>query len=364
VLVLNGSYQPVSATLYGDDAMPKSFGTTQGVMSLSANSLLGQGELFTVSAVGYPNNTFTTADPVRRYLTAGVVLPIGLDGWKLDVGGTQGKTTPMVSANAASQGRYDQTHVRLGYDAIKLRDLELTVYGRLDATNERIDSLALGSPVGLSQDRVRPLRAGFDGIWRERVLGTSVAFGATLSRGVDWLGARTVNDTTALLPLSRQGADAVFTKAEGRIQATQALPWNFVTSIDVFAQTSFNKPLLTSEQFTSVGARMLSGFTAGSLAGDKGWVVRAELGYPFQLGKATLTPYGFTATGERIYEMPTALEIGSVHATNVGAGLRADLPRLSADAPDASAFIEYSTRRTNQPDSDGWRIFAGGLLRL
>jgi hemolysin activation/secretion protein len=363
ILVLSGQHQLVSASLYVDNAMPMTFGTRQGVLSLAANSPLGQGEQLSVSAVGYLDNTLTTADPVRRYLTAGLIVPLGLDGWKLDIGGTQGNTTPLVTASAASQGHYDQLHVRLGYDAIKSRDLELTVYGRLDATNERIDSLALGSPVGLSQDRVRPLRAGFDGVWRERALGTSVAFGGALSRGIDWLGARTAAEATTLLPLSRQGADAVFTKLAGRIQVVQALPLDFVASLDVFAQTSFGKALLTSEQFAPIGSRMLSGFTAGSLAGDKGWVVRGELGYPFALGKAVLTPYAFAATGERIYEIPTALEIGSVRATNFGGGVRGDLPRPFADAPDASTFIEYSNHRTNQPDLDGWRIFAGGLLR-
>jgi hypothetical protein len=79
-------------------------------------------------------------------------------------------------------------------------------------------------------------------------------------------------------------------------------------------------------------------------------------------------PYVFAATGERILEDPTALEIGSVHATNVGSGIRFNLIPWADQMPDGYGFVEWSRRRTTDiaPDGsnlNGDRIFTGMLLR-
>jgi hemolysin activation/secretion protein len=124
---------------------------------------------------------------------------------------------------------------------------------------------------------------------------------------------------------------------------------------------------LTSEQFDIDGSRMLSGFTAGSLPGDTAWVVRGEFGHNFtaQLpyGGLVLMPYLFAATGERILEDPTVLELGDVHATNYGGGVRFNMAPPSANLPTTYGFVEGSHRTTNLPGYSGDRIFAGLLLQ-
>jgi hemolysin activation/secretion protein len=106
----------------------------------------------------------------------------------------------------------------------------------------------------------------------------------------------------------------------------QSLPYDFAASVEAFGQTSFHKALLTSEQFSIDGAKMLSGFTSGALPGDTAWAIRGELSRPFGVpvgtGGITLMPYLFAAAGERILLSATALEIDSVHATNAGLGMR------------------------------------------
>lgn len=366
VLVLSGRYRQVSASVYTDNSMPAVFGTGQIVTSASFNSLLGLGDQLTVSAAGLTDRDFTTPFATRRYLGVMEILPLGIDGWKLELGTTDGLTTPRVNADAASQGLLSQGHVKLSYDAVKLRDFELALNGRFDATNEKIDSLVFTPRIPLSEDRLRVLRAGFEGIWRLRTTGTTVSFGSNLSQGLNGLGARMAADADPLLPLSRQGADAVFNKMDGRIEVNQALPDSFFTSFAVFGQTSFNHALLTSEQFSIDGAKMLSGFTAGALSGDTGWVTRAEFGrtfnFPIESGGFALTPYIFGATGERILLDPTVLEIASVHATNYGLGLRFNGLPWGSQMPDSYGFIEWSRRYTNQPEAGGDRLFIGMLM--
>ena len=366
VLVLSGRYRPVSVSLYSDDSLPVVFGTGQMVATASLNSVLRLGEQLTVSAAGLPDKDFTTADPTRRYLTASLSVPLGVDGWSISGSITNGITTPRVAASAASQGTLTEGYFGLSYELIKRRDYGLTLSGKLDMTDEEVDSLVFNPAVPLSLDRTRVLRGSVDGFWNRRESGTAFSYGATLSQGLDALGARTAADATSLLPLSRQGADAVFTKLAGHVSVTQSLPENLFVTLIANGQTSFNKPLLTSEQFDLVGAQMLSGYDAGSLSGDTAWVTRAELGRNFAVPKmrAVLTPYLFAATGERILEQPTTLEQASVHASNIGAGVRINVAGNKTVPTGFYGFVEGSKQHTDDPVQDnGWRIFIGGVVR-
>ena len=374
ILVLTGRYKPVFASIYGDNAMPKVFGTWQAVTSASLNSVFGFGEQISVSAAGFPDGDITTDFPTRRYLTASVALPIGIDGLTLDVSGTKGRITPRVAPAFASQGLLTQGRLRLSYSAVKLRDTELTFSARFDATDEEVDTLLFSPALPLSRDRVRAVRAGIDGIWRLRESGTVFGYGITLSRGLDAFGARTAADAAAQQaqdffapPLSRAGADAVFTKLEGRVEVTQGLPEDFFLMLAASGQTGFHHALLKSEQYDIVGARMLSGYSSGSFAGDAAWVARLELGRNIAWQNDALptvfTPYLFGATGERILELPTALERGSMHASNLGGGLRFNVLSFNSFAASLSGFIEGSRQHSDDPTQSGWRAFAGGSLR-
>ena len=364
VLVLAGRYRPVSVSLYGDDAMPVEFGTGQMVATASLNSVLGLGEQLTVSAAGLPDKDFTTSDPTRRYLTASLSVPIGVDGLSFNGSITSGITTPRVAANAASQGTLTEGYLGLSYELIKRRDYGLTLSGKLDMTDEETDTLVFTPAIALSLDRTRVLRGSVEGFWNRRESGTAISYGATISQGLDILGARTAADATALLPLSRQGADAVFTKLSGHAKVTQSLPKGLFVTLAGYGQESFNKPLLTSEQFGLVGANMLSGYDAGTFAGDTGWVTRAELGRDFTVPKTTavLTPYLFAATGERILEDPTVAGAGEPARLQLGAGVRLNVSGSKMFPPDFYGFIEGAKQHSDDPTQDGWRLFVGGVV--
>jgi hemolysin activation/secretion protein len=376
VLVLTGRFRPVSASVYVDDAMPAAFGTGQFVTTVSENGLAGLGEQFAVSVAGNPEHDFLRENPNRRYVSGTYTMPLGIDGWKLELFATDGRTTPYVTVPGTETfGVFDQGHVKVIYEAIKSRDTELALNAMFEPTNESLESIALTPPVPISLDRIRPVRFGFDAIWRERTEGLTVNYGAAFSQGLNALGARTAADAAqSTVPLSQQGADAVFSKLNGHLEINKALPYDFFAAFKAYGQTSFNQPLLLPEQFDIDGANMLSGFTVGEFFGDTAWVVRGELGRPFSTtlvpgSAATLifTPYLFSATGERDIYQPTAVELGSVHVFNYGLGTRFNVPSWNPDAPDTYAFVEASNGYVNQViapmTNNSSRIFAGVVVQ-
>ncbi len=365
ILVLTGTYRAVSMSVYADNAMPQAFGGEQVVTTASLNSVFGWGEQLTVSAAGLPDENFTTSDPTRRYLSGTFAVPLGIDGWHFEGGFTDGTTTPRLLPTLATLGLFTQGYAQVAYEAIKRRDFELTFTTRFDTTDQQIDTLVYGPPIPVDRDRLRVLRGSVDGLWQLRPLGTALAYGATLSQGLDVLGARMVSDASEFLPLSRAGANAIFTKLGAHFGLTQSLPNEFAMTFSAAGQTSFNHPLLTPEQFDISGAQMLSGYTTGLLVGDTAWVVRDELGRGFALpyAPATLAPYVFAASGERILAKPSAFETRDVYASNVGAGVRVNVSGAGVVPVDASSFVEVSRQYSPEAGADGWRIFVGGILR-
>jgi hemolysin activation/secretion protein len=373
VLVLTGRYRPVSASVYVDDAMPASFGTTQVVTTVAENGLAGVGEQLLVSVAGDPEQDFFTSFPNRRYLSATYTMPLGINGWKLELFATDGRTTPFVPPIAATFGVFDQEHIKLIYEAVKRRDAEFSLHAMFEPTYESLESIAFNPAIPISLDRVRPVRAGFDGIWRERTAGFTLNYGAEISQGLNALGARTAADAAqpGAVPLSQQGADAVFTKVTGHLEANLALPSDFFAALKAYGQDAFGRPLLLSEQYDIDGANMLSGFTTGEFFGDSAWVVRTELGHAFSvaLNPATLvaTPYVFAASGEIDIFQPTAAQIGSVHVSNYGIGTRFNLPSWAYQIADTYGFVEASNGYVNQViapmTAHSSRIFAGILVQ-
>jgi hypothetical protein len=112
---------------------------------------------------------------------------------------------------------------------------------------------------------------------------------------------------------------------------------------------------------------MVSGLPVGLLPGDSSWVVRTELGhvsqFPIESGGLSVMPYAFGAMGERIYYQPTVLELGSIHVTNVGIGVRFVSTRWAELMPNSYAFVEGSRLKSTDPTLERWRIFSGALIQ-
>ena len=222
--------------------------------------------------------------------------------------------------------------LRLRYAWLRGRSANFNSEVSFDAQDEQQSLFVGGDPAPLSLDRLRIVRFANDGDvltpW-----GATISGRATASFGIDGLGARSAADASPLLPLSRQGADASFQKFDILLNYNQAVLDHLAVSFSARAQTSFNAPLLRSEQIGIANTTGLSAFDAGTIVGDEGYVIRGELQSPWVLPLqnaaifgsplgVVAAPYLFGAYGEVVLEDPTALEAPRISASSYGGGIR------------------------------------------
>lgn len=348
VLVIEAKYQAVSETLTFDNTLSKALGRTTLGVGLDLNGVAGLGELTYLRASGHPDdgsNGFFERYPRNRSLAAGVVLPLWVEGLTFNAEVTDARTTPLAVAGVQTTDTFDRLSLRLRYAWLRGRSANFNSELAFDAQNETQSLFVGGVPVPLSEDRLRIARFANDGDvltpWGATIYGR-----ATASFGIDGLGARTAAEATPLLPLSRQGADASFQKLDITLNYSQTLIEHLAVSVSARAQTSFNMPLLRSEQIGIANTSGLSAFDAGSVVGDQGYVVRGELVSPWTLPLSTTAlgvvaaPYLFAAYGEVSLRNPTVLEAAATRATSYGGGLR-----IGGAAPgtisDGSLSLEY-----------------------
>ena len=360
VLVIEARYRPVIGSFNADNTLSRALGRWSTGIGLDLNSVLRQGELFYFRASGYPSggpNGFFERYPRNRALAGGVIVPLGTDGLTLNLEGTQSRATPIFTAGVGFTSLFERLSARLRYPVMRSRDLTVNLEAAFDAQDERLSLISpLTAPISL--DRLRIVRAGGDAIWLTPTGG--VATGRlTGSFGIDALGARSIRDATPILPLSRAGADAEFQKLEVSAGISQPLAEHLTLDLRARAQTSFGKPLLRSEQIGIATLTGLSAFDSGTLQGDAGYVVRAELQAPFAAaldgGAIVAAPYVFGAGGQIRLERPSAVERANVRAASYGVGIRI------AGAPEggfsnASLTMEYGRQARSDRVREGDRF--------
>jgi hemolysin activation/secretion protein len=339
VLVIDAKYQAVSETLTFDNTLSKALGGTTVGVGLDFNSIAGLGELIYLRASGHPEegggNGFFDTYPRNRILAAGFVLPLWVDGLTFNAEYTDARTTPEAVAGLQTTDTFERLSLRLRYAWLRGRSANFNSEVSFDAQDEQQSMFlgAVGDPAPLSLDRLRIIRFANDGDvltpW-----GATISGRATASFGIDGLGARSAADAAAsLVPLSQQGADASFQKFDVILNYNQAVLDHLAISLSARGQTSFNAPLLRSEQIGIANTTGLSAFDAGTIVGDEGYVVRGELQSPWVLPLqnavilgsplgVVATPYVFAAYGEVALEDPTAQQAPRIHASSYGAGVR------------------------------------------
>lgn len=335
VLVIDARYQAVSETLTFDNTLSRALGRTTLGAGLDFNSVAGFGELVYLRAAGHPDggdNGFSERYPRNRTLAAGFILPLWVEGLSFNAEYTDARTTPVAVSGIQTTSAFERLSLRLRYAWLRGRAANFNSEVALDAQDERQSLFVAGDPIALSQDRLRVVRFINDGDvitpW-----GAVISGRATASFGLDALGARTAAQANALLPLSRQGADATFQKLDVILGYNQTLAEHLALSIAARGQYAFNTPLLRSEQIGIANTSGVSAFDAGSVVGDQGYVIRGELQSPWTLplqnaaifGNAigvVAAPYIFGAYGELQLLAPTALEAARIRATSWGGGLR------------------------------------------
>ncbi len=371
VITLDAQYRPITGSVGFDNTLSDELGTWAVSAGLEANSVLHLGELIYFRFTGNPQ--FTDDDtgglfdefPRMRSVGGGVVLPIGTDGLAFNVEAVQSNTTPEYDNGFETPSKYQRLSLRLQYPWIRSRTLNINSQLIFDATsNEFSVILPDDQNVPLSEDKLRILRLATDGSW-QRESGAVARLGGVLSQGLDSFGARSADDATDELPLSRFGADADFTKFDLAASYSQQPLEHFAYVLLGRGQSSFGEPLPQSEQIGIASFQELSTFDAGTLAGDSGYVLRADAlsPWPFSapmLPPMQITPYVFGAFGQLFLAEPTAFEDDNTRVASLGIGL--DLTTVIDPAfSGASLTVEFGRafRSDDFPDENRFTIVGG-----
>jgi hemolysin activation/secretion protein len=336
ILVIDATYQAVSETLTADNTLSKQLGRSVVGVGLDFNSIAGLGELVYLRANGHPDggdNGFFETYPRNRTLAGGFVVPTWVDGLTFNAEFTDARTTPLVTEAGVppETDTFQRLSLRLRYAWLRGRNANFNSELAFDAQEERLSLFPGPDLVPFQVDRLRIVRFANDGDvltpW-----GATISGRATASFGIDGLGARSAADASFLLPLTRAGADAAFQKFDVTLNYNQTLIDHLVLALSGRAQTSFNAPLLRSEQIGIANTTGLSAFDTGTIVGDQGYVVRGELQSPWSLpvqnpffGQTlgvVAAPYVFGAYGEVFLEEPEVGEVPAIHASSFGAGIR------------------------------------------
>lgn len=348
VLVIEAKHQPVSAILTFDNTLSKALGRTTVGTGVDFNSIAGHGELVYLRANGHPeggDNGFFDRYPTNRSLAAGVILPLWIDGLTFNAEVTDARTTPEAVAGLQTHDVFQRLSMRLRYSWLRGRAANFHSEVAFDAQDETQSLFVATDLVPLSEDRLRVVRFTHEGDlytpW-----GGVMSARLTASFGIDALGARTAADASALLPLSRQGADATFQKLDATIGYSHALFEHLNLNLAARAQTSFGQPLLRSEQIGIANTTGISALDAGSVVGDQGYVVRGELASPWVIPLSDMpfglvvAPYLYAAHGRVELLQPTALEASDISATSYGGGLRIG-GNVPGQLSNGSLTVEY-----------------------
>ncbi len=329
VLVVEANYEPMGGLVSVDNSLSASLGRWSLGTGLDLNGVFGLGELVYLRATGDPNAGqygFLNETPRNRALAAGLVLPLGADGASFNLEATQARANAIPTEGVSRASSFTRASARLRYPFVRARALNLNGEISFDAVEERQNLVVAAGSIPLARDRLRVMRLTGDGNW-EAPWGGVLAARATASFGLDGLGARGTQPADAPVPLTRQFADASFSKIDAFASYAQPVVEHLSVAGFVRAQTSFGQALPQSEQIGLATPTGLSSFDAGTVQGDSGVALRAEIASPWNLPAAdgvvvTLSPYLFGAVGATAFARPTELESAVRRAAAYGLGLR------------------------------------------
>lgn len=340
ILIVNGRFQSFQAILSSDNRVSQELGREQVTLSTAFNSTLGLGERLGVTVATALNNPSLGKASPRRFGGVYLDVPIGSDGLAIGADAALSSARPRGAAAAlALSSRYLHFGGRIAYPMLRRRSHALNITSSMDLNQETQDSLLLGYPVPLFQDRVTVGRLGLNGNIRTKS-GFTASGEVEFSRGIDIFNARRATEASIFEPLSRMDADAVFSKLTAGMLIEANLPSTpAVGRIVIRGQTGFGHPLLRSEQFSFAAPDLISGPPSGSLVGDTAIAVRSQIEVTAKSQGIRIVPYTFAAVAHARIESPTSFELALNNTYALGLGLNAQIP-LGAQA--ITGALEFS----------------------
>lgn len=359
-LVLTGEHRPVNAVLSVDNRLVEASGREQLTASVALNSYFGAGEQLLLTAATSLNDPGFGNSAQRSYLSASASRPVGVEGWSLSLYAIHAASTPEPTLpGVVFDGEFFRIGVSTSYALKRSRTENITLSLAADASYEDQDISLAGLTAPLFADRTRAVRASITGTQLRR--SGELGYDAQLSRGIAALGARTRDDASPLRPLSRDGADADFTRLAGGVNFSQTLAGGLQFRAGLRGQTSFNAPLLRSEQTSILAPGLISAPPGGLVTGDRMIAGRLELQTRYSPNEnLAVQPFVAFAAGESRLERPTALERTHSAAYGPSAGVRASFGTPAG--PAFSAQVEWT--RLNSNDQRLSRDWFGFTLAL
>ncbi|PWJ16545.1 ShlB/FhaC/HecB family hemolysin secretion/activation protein [Jannaschia seohaensis] len=327
VLSLDPEFRGVTGFVGFDNRLPDELDEVALSAGLELNSPLSQGETFYVRTSFAPHGVLSS-DPRYRVVAGGFVVPLGGSGLSFNAEFTHSETEP-DDDDAPTRSLFERQSFRLLYPYIRSRSLNVTTQIAIDRQQDSQTFIGGGADSDLYEDQTTVLRASgaLSFIHADDSFSTA---NVVLSKGLDIWGARSLEDAAGSgVGLSREGADADFTKINASFSHSRRLSELFTLNASARLQWSFGDPLPTAELISISGPSDLSAFDSGDLRGDSGWSVRAEMASPrpVTLGgqEFGFAPYAFVAAGGVTLEQPTAEEFSSESAYAYGLGIDLNL---------------------------------------
>jgi hemolysin activation/secretion protein len=331
-LVLETKQSYVTGSIGIDNDLPQSLRNFEWTGSLALNSLLGLGEQAYISGTaGYNLDQLFNAQSPIQVFGGGVLLPIGVDGFKINPEYTNSVTRPIPPAGTPqTTGYYQRFDLRASYPLLLTRAQAITVQGTYEWAEESL--VANGFASDLYLDRYSAARLQLEDRlrlpWDAQADVTGV-----FSQG---LGGRDAADAASSgVPLSQQGSSPTFSKLTLNANYSQPLPYDFQFALLGQGQASFGKPLFLAEQMALDGPQAASGYPVGTFTVDSGVTLRGEIGHSFAFAttdfQATLSPYVFGAAGAGWIYQPTAVQQGEISVGSFGLGIRTGAGPLGSD---------------------------------
>lgn len=331
VLVVEGTHRETATVISLDNSRPSQLGRNTLGIGVELNSAAGLGEQFYFRSNFFPGlggDNVASSKPRNRQLAAGVIAPLATDGTSLNLEATQSTAHPLSSLPFRFDSSFERLSVRLRHALQRSQQTNLSFEISFDATREVEWLSANGASARFAEDRMRVVRFA-ENFETALFLGGSLTAKAAGSIGLGGLGSRDAKAAAASsTPLTRDGADAEFQKAEIQLGYTRTISdAGAILDLVARAQTSFGQALVTSEQFGIAGPGAASAFAAGSLQGDAGTLLRAELAMPVHSQvwaglRAPSSLYLHGGTGRVSLSRPSALEAASVRVSAYGLGIR------------------------------------------
>src|SRR5262249_5024488 len=131
LLILDGVYQIVTGSISTENRLPESLGTWSYTASVALNSAFGFGEQIYGSLTAPRDLDRTFTDGARiRVAGAGMIIPIGVDGWIINPEYTLSRTRPAILPGVPdSIAWFERWAVRTSYPLWRSRSGSFVLQG-------------------------------------------------------------------------------------------------------------------------------------------------------------------------------------------------------------------------------------------